>query len=101
MSAIYEDAYLKGFVTIDIEERAEAEVATYGTFAQEWIDRLLPPQAYIIVCLENQANPDDLFTAKLKTYQKELDRLLAYARSATPDIEGYISPIFGVPMERG
>lgn len=100
MSAIYNDAYLSRFVTAEIETRASAEIATHGTFLQEWIDRLLPPQAYVIICLEQQGAPDDMFSAKLKSYQKELDRLIGYARTATPDLDGNIPPVFGVTLDR-
>lgn len=101
MTATYHDAYLKPYVTVELEQRAYAEVDTFGTFSSEWRDRLVVPQAYVIICLEKQGAPDDLFTVKLKTYQKELDRILAHARSATPDSQGNIPSIFGIPMERG
>lgn len=100
MTAIYNDAYLARFVTEEIKTRAAAEIETHGEFPDEWVDRLLPPQAYIIVCLEQQGAPDDMFSAKLKSYQKEFDRLLAYARQAVPDPDGNVRPIFGIPMER-
>jgi hypothetical protein len=100
VSAIYSDAYLARFVTPEIEARAESEIATHGTFSDEWVDRLLPPQAYVIICLEQQGAPDDMFSAKLKSYQKELDRLLSYARTATPDADGNVPAVFSVPIER-
>jgi len=101
MSAKYEDAYLKPYVDRALEARAYSEVDLYGTFADEWRDRLVVPQAYILICLDKQGAPDDLFTAKLKSYRQEFDRLLAHARVATPDADGNALPIFGIPMERG
>lgn len=101
MTAIYNDHYLDTFKTPEIEAQAEADIAVFGTFDQEWIDRLLPPQVYKIICIANQAAPDDLFTAKLKTYRSEFDRLLIRAQTATPDSEGNTPPIFAIPMERG
>lgn len=100
MSAEYEDAYLKGFVTTKITKRAYEEVDLYGTFSEEWRDRLVVPQAYVIICLEHQGTADDLFSQKLKNYQKELDRLVAHARAATTDSSGNAPSIFGVPLER-
>jgi len=100
MTAVYYDAYLERFCGAVMEERAYAEIDLRGTFATEWRDRLVVYMAYILVCLENQANEDDLFTTKLKNYQKEFDRVLAQARVATPDAEGNILPMIGVPLER-
>lgn len=101
MSVIYYDAYLKKFCDSAIEYRAYGEVDIRGTFSDAWRDRLVVYMAYILVCLENQANEEDLFTAKLKSYQKEFDRVLAQARAATPDVEGNILPMIGIPLERG
>lgn len=100
MSADYEDAYLKAFVTTKVQQRAYEEVDLYGTFTDEWRDRLVVPQAYVIVCLEHQGTADDLFSQKLKNYQKELDRLVAHARAAVTDSGGNSPSIFGVPLER-
>jgi hypothetical protein len=96
----YEDAFLSKFCDSLIETRAYAEVDLYGTFTQAWRDRLVVPQAYVLVCLENQASSEDLFSTKLKTYQKDLERLLVHARNATPDSEGLIAPVFAIPLER-
>jgi hypothetical protein len=53
------------------------------------------------VCLENMADPEDLFTAKLKHYRTEYSDVLAQARAAPPDADGIIPPLFSIPLERG
>ena len=100
MSLDYRDAYLKDFCTYDVETLAYADVDLLGTFTTAWRDKLTLIKAYILVCQENQANDEDLFTAKLKTYQKEFDKLLAQARTASPDDDGNYAPIYSVPLER-
>lgn len=96
----YTDAYLKDLMTQDYEDRAADHVDSLGTFATEWRDKLIVFRAYEIVCIEMQADPDDLFTAKQKTYGKEFDRMLAQARIATPDEDGIFAPLFSIPLER-
>lgn len=96
----YPDAYLSKFCTEEREARAFADVDTLGTFATEWRNRLTILRCYILACLEHQADPEDLFSAKLKNYNKEYDAMLAQARAATPDASGTNLPIFSVPLER-
>ncbi len=96
----YRDAYLARFCTQELETIATEDVQILGTFSQEWEDKLVVLRCYILACLENQADGEDLFTAKYKTYSKEFDGMLAMARANTPDDSGNILPIFGIPMER-
>lgn len=96
----YPDAYLARHCTDDREARALEAVDQLGTFADGWRDRLAVLQCYIIACLECQADAEDLFTTKLKTYRTEFDRQLAMARAATPDAAGSAF-IFSIPLERG
>lgn len=96
----YPDAYLSKFCTEEREERAYADVDTLGTFADGWRDKLTILRCYILACLEHQADPDDLFSAKLKNYNKEFDAMLAQARAATSDSSGTNLPIFSIPLER-
>ena len=97
----YYDAYLSKHCTSEREVRAYAEVDLLGTFTDEWRDKLAVVKCYILVCLENQASAEDLFTEKLKTYNKEFDGLLAQARTASADSEGNFAPIYTIPLERG
>ena len=39
-------------------------------------------RAYILVCLESNASSEDVFTLKLKQYQKEFDLTLRLAQMA-------------------
>ena len=100
LALTYPDSYLARFCTEAREARAFAQVDTIGTFVVVWRNTLTALQCYILACIENQADPEDLFTAKLKTYRSEFDRQLAMARAATPDPAGSAF-IFSVPLERG
>ena len=96
----YPDAYLAARCNTDRETRAFADVDLLGTFTTSWRNRLTVLRCYIIACMESQADPEDLFTAKLKTYRAEFASMLAQAQAATPDEAGS-SFIFSVPLERG
>lgn len=99
LALTYPDAYLSRHVTEDRETRAFADVDLLGTFATDWRDRLTILRAYVIACMECQADPEDLFTSKLKTYRAEFDSMLAQARAAVPDDAGNAF-VFSVPLER-
>lgn len=105
----YPDAYLAKFATEEREARAIADVelraTTAGyTFSAEWLERLVIVQVYILACLENQADAEDLFTAKLKSYRAQFDVLLPQALQAaataaeTPGGGGF--GLFSIPLER-
>lgn len=96
----YPDAYLSKYCTEAREARAIAYVATLGTFAAAWTERLVICRCYVLACLENQGDAEDLFAAKLKNYTKEFDTLLSGARAATVDADGNVLPVFSVPLER-
>ena len=98
---VYPDAYLSRFCDDDREERAYAAVDQLATFDTSWRDSLTILKCYIIACLENQADSEDLFSAKLKNYTKEFNGLLEQARVAQAEIDGTTSAVFSVPMERG
>ena len=49
--------------------------------------------------MENQAEKEDLFTAKLKSYCDEFSSVLAQAQSSTPDVEGNPVAVFSIPLE--
>lgn len=102
----YPDAYLAKFCTQAMETRAIADVAVMGTFNTFWTERLTVLRAYIIVCLENQADAEDLFTAKLKSYKVEMQGATASAQAqAAADaaessnmVNGF--GVFSIPLER-
>lgn len=106
----YPDAYLAKFCIEEREARAiadvelRAETAGY-TFSAAWLERLVIVQCYILACLENQADAEDLFTAKLKSYRAQFDVLLPQALAAaaaaaeTPGGGGF--GLFSIPLERG
>ena len=100
MTLNYRDAYLQDFCTQELEDIADEDVSNLGDFTEEWQEKLTVVRCYILACLENQASPDDLFTAKYKTYSKEFEGLLAQARTASPDSDGNLPPIFSIPLER-
>jgi hypothetical protein len=98
----YPDAYLSRFCTEAVETRALADVALLGTFPAAWTERLAIVQAYIIACLENQADAEDLFTAKLKSYRAQMDTLLPQAKAAEAAANSTTTGIslFSIPLER-
>jgi len=98
----YPDAFLSRFCSDDREARAFAEVdqiAGDTPFVDEWRNKLARLRCYVIACLENQAAPDDLFTAKLKSYRAEFDSVLAQAKDSVTSGSG--SVLFSIPLERG
>ncbi len=98
----YADEYLSQLITDDREARATADVALLGTFPAAWLERLVRLRAYILTCQESQAAPDDLFSAKLKHYQKEFDAILPAAQAAA-DAETSdtgTGMVFSIPLER-
>ena len=97
----YNDAYLVRFCTEERENRAFDAVDNLGTFTDAWRNELTILKVFILACLENQAVPDDLFSAKLKNYKKEFDGMLAQAETASPDDEGNYSSIYSIELERG
>jgi hypothetical protein len=80
----YTDQYLTRHVTEAIEARALADVAELGDMptGTDYAEKLTIIRAYIIVCLESQAEADDLYVTKLKSYRSEYDSLLKKARAA-------------------
>jgi hypothetical protein len=101
INLIYTDAYLCKFCTEDRETRAYAAVDALGTFTTTWRDQLAVVKCYEIACIENQADPEDLFTAKQKIYEKEFTKLLSQARTAAEDDDGNVASVFSILVERG
>mgnify|MGYP000849606024 CR=1 FL=1 len=97
----YADAYLKGQMTAYRETRAMADVDAIATFAASWREKLVILRAYIVACLECQAQPDDLFAQKLKHYRTEWEIVLAQARATVEDDAGLPLVSFSVSLERG
>lgn len=105
----YPDAYLAQFCDEAREARAIADVAvmegdlpTGQTFSDDWTERLVITHCYILACQENQADPEDLFTAKLKTYRAQLQVQLPQAVAAAAkeaDVVGGFG-LFSIPLER-
>lgn len=103
----YPDAYLQRFCTAEREDRAKLDVAVMGTFSAAWTERLVILRVYILACLENQAEAEDLFGVKLKHYRAEFDAALPQARAqAALDASltaGTLNSfgIMSIPLERG
>lgn len=97
----FQDAYLARFCTEEREARAFDDVDAMGAFSAFWRNQLAVVRCYILACLENQADAEDLFSAKLKNYRTEFNTLLAQARAATEDGDGNPLSVFSIPLERG
>lgn len=96
----YPDAYLCKFATADREQRALEQVALWGAFSDAWKERLCILQVYILACLENQADSDDLFSAKLRSYRDQLAADLPQALSAAAGASAAPVGLMSVPLER-
>jgi hypothetical protein len=98
----YFDAYLAPLIekTPEFETRAIEDVAQLGGFPDPWPDKLAVLRAYILVCLENSASPEDVFTLKLKQYQAEFKAALTQARLAANVPAPAYLPL-SIPLERG
>ena len=105
----YPDAYLAKFCTEEREDRALADVALMAAstpdaaFSADWTERLTIVQCYILACMENQADAEDLFTAKLKTYRAQSQILLPAAiadADATAEVNGAGLNLFSIPLVR-
>lgn len=97
----YHDAYLSPYADDAVEARAFDYVDQLDTFDAVWRDQLAVLRAYLLICMDKQAEPEDLFTAKLKTYRREFESTLAQARSAAAAVTGESPALFSVPLLRG
>jgi len=96
----YPDAFLQRFCDDEREARAYNDVDTYGTFSVDYRDKLARIRTYVLSCMENQADNEDLFTTKLETYRREFERVLVLAKTETPDIDGLVPPVFSIEIGR-
>lgn len=97
----YTDAYLRGYVDPDTEQRAAGDVDALGSFPEFWRDKLIALRVYVLICMDKQAEPEDLFTAKLATYNKEYSATLAQARAAVAATNDASPSLFSIPILRG
>lgn len=101
MPLTYHDAWLKTHATPEREARAFADVDAIAAFPTEWRDRLAVLRTYELVCLECQANADDLFAQKLKHYRAEWQTTLTQARAALPSAAATGgAAVFSITLER-
>lgn len=103
----YADGYLARHVTTEREQRAAEFVAALGTLPTEpydWVRDLTVLRAYIITCMECQAEPDDVFASKLSSYRKDFDAALVRARTAQAQADATAgttpAALFSVPISR-
>lgn len=82
LTLTYHDSYLAPLLTEEREARALVDVDQIATFPTVWRDKLGVLRGYVLTCLESNAAGDDVFSVKLKQYQKEFDATLALARAA-------------------
>ena len=99
LSYSYSDPFLKNLVNAAQEDKAIADIATYGTvFTDAQLETLVPLRTMIICCQESVKAADDIFSVKLKLYAKEFDTALAIARSKSPT--GVTQSILSIALER-
>jgi hypothetical protein len=101
LTLTYYDSYLTPLITDDRETRALADVDRIAAFPAEWRGKLGVLRAYVLTCLESNADAEDVFSVKLKQYQKEFDHTLAQARAAANVVALVPSLGLFIPIERG
>lgn len=79
----YTDEYLSqgGVITELMENRAINEVEQYKLTNPYYIEKLTILRTYIICCLENQTQENDLYEIKLKHYKDEFKNVLSEAKT--------------------
>lgn len=103
LTLTYHDAYLAPLIAAEEawETRALADVAELGTFPAPWPDKLAVLRAYVLCCLESLADEGDVFSAKLKQYQREWTASLQAARIAADAAASAPTRLFSIPIQRG
>ena len=105
MALLYEypDEYLRPFCTEDREGRAIEEVALLAgerELSAEWEAKLVVLQVYIFACLENEADPEDLFHHKLGVYRDEMELQLPRALAAADAEADVVSSVYSIRVDR-
>ncbi len=107
MSYEFTDPFLVRRVTPERIAAAEADVGALFDSARLsafWHDKLVVLRAYVIAARENQSEANDLYSEKLKHYQREYEQALSSARAelARADAEaGRAVFMHAVPILRG
>ena len=103
MTDRFQDVFLNRHCTPERLNRAYAHIEglSLDGITDEWRERLATLRTYVIVCLECQASPEDLFAEKLKHYRAEWETGLLQAKAAAPTSDGGRRSLFTVDLERG
>lgn len=101
MAITYSDEFLQPLCTAARETEAGDYVDDLGTFPDAWRNRLIRLRVYILSCLDAQAEPDDLYSAKLEDYRREWRDILPQARAASTDEAGDQRSAIAISWERG
>ena len=98
----YLDPYLGNLVTEALETEALGDLAEiYADFSADWLEKLVPLRAYILLCTRNQTQADDVYSLKLATYRREFEAQLASAKASTTDsVTGLSLNPFTMRIER-
>lgn len=101
----YDDTYLLQQIERhpEWEARATADVARLSgyPFPENWDEELIRLRVYILCCLESLAASDDVFSTKLKAYQREHQEAIKQASLAARLAASKPSAILSVPILRG
>jgi hypothetical protein len=99
LSYTYTDPLLKGLVSQNNEDVAVADVAAFNAnFTDNDLAGIIPYRAYVLACIDNVKDAQDMFATKKKFYEKEFDSAVALARSR--DKTGVAKSIFSISIER-
>lgn len=95
-----QDAYLDSLITTEITEQATNYVeAVHSSITDTYFkEMLIALRVYILVCLDNQSEPDDIFATKKTDYKEMFKEVLENAESKQSASESKSTLSF--PMER-
>ena len=98
LSYTYRDPFLADLVSQQNEDTAIADIAAIADFKDSDLETLVPYRAYVLCCIDNVKESQDIFATKKKMYEKEFSDALLLARSK--DIAGVTRSLFSIPIER-
>ena len=99
MQYSYADPLLKGLVTQTNEDMAIADILAFNPdFSDDDLEGIIPYRAYILCCIDNMKDSQDMFSAKKKAYEKELYAAVNLAR--TKNKVGVTQSVFSIAIGR-
>jgi hypothetical protein len=77
----FTDPFLAPECNSQRQAQARQDITASGTYSVSWTNRLIELRTYIIACQECMAADGDLYSVKLKAYEREFSTALNLARA--------------------